>query len=424
MQGEPPKMGPRRITIVPAPPPEEIPSLKPKLPVQTTSVPERPKSRVATKVPSTVSSHPGSRIPPRPPSVAESSKKNLGDPKAGSIRPRSQTMMTKPNRTEKTKEVQPQSRARTTSNARPPSRMDLFKPTRPPSRADPNKSKRTGAATTTKTTDTKKRPDPQLAHSKGSKETELAISVPLPPSPTLLLPSNTDSLPSLKLETEVEFVPPVTASPRKATAETKVVHALKTGLPLLCSPPHSPSPIAEALPAHVLTPEPAEELVEPATEPAQEGPVQKLPAQVVEQGDPVPEPVLSSKQQPVEPLPALVHPVPEPPTLPEVRGNEGKKKVGDLVAHFEDTNRRKPPRPPRMVEQTPISALVSTIRKGFEEMKPLPALETVEEGDSVDLMPPPRPTGGLKVGHIKGLNIRSKPGFGERTVLTAMRLNN
>jgi len=221
-------------------------------------------------------------------------------------------------------------------------------------------------------------------------------------------------------------VPPVTASPRKATAESEVVHALKMGLPLLCSPPHSPSPTAEVLPAHVLTPEPAEEPVEPATEPAQEGPIfkQEPPAQVVEQGDLVPEPVLLSKQQPAGPLPVFVHPVPEPPTLPEVRGNEGKKKVGDLVAHFEDTNRRKPPRPPRMVEQTPISALVSTIRKGFEDMKPLPALETVEEGDSVDLMPTPRPIGGLKVGHIKGLNIRSKPGLGERTVLTAMQLNN
>jgi hypothetical protein len=76
-----------------------------------------------------------------------------------------------------------------------------------------------------------------------------------------------------------------------------------------------------------------------------------------------------------------------------------------------------------MVDQTPISALVSTIRKGFEDMRPLPALEVVEEGDSVAMTPPPRPIGGLKVGAIRGLNVRSKQGIGERAVLTTMRLN-
>lgn len=267
-----------------------------------------------------------------------------------------------------------------------------------------------------------KRPEPQVAHSEVSKESEVAVSIPLPPSPTLPSASTIDSLPSLKLETEVEFVPPVAASPKKATAETKVVHALKMGLPLLGSPPHSPSPTteAEAIPARVLTPEPAEQ----ATNPAQEEPVlvQEPPTPVVEQHDPASDPTLS-KQQPAEPLPGIIHPVPKPPMPPSVKGKEGKKKVGDLVAHFEDTNRRKPPRPPRMVEQTPISALVSTIRKGFEDMVPLPALEVVEEGDSVDVTPPPRPVGGLKVGGVRGLNIRSKPGHGERAVLTTMQLN-
>ena len=224
----------------------------------------------------------------------------------------------------------------------------------------------------------------------------------------------------------MEFVPPATASPRKATAETKVVHALKLGIPLLGSPPHSPSPTTEveAVPVRVQTPEPAEKPIEPPVEPAQEVPVLILgpPALVVEQHEPAPAPVFLSKQ-PAESLHVPVHPVPEPPTPPAVKGKEVKTKVGDLVAHFEDTSRRKPPRPPRMVEQTPISALVSTIRKGFEEMVPLPALEMVEEGDSVDMTPPPRPIGELRVGRVKGLNIRSRPGLGERAVLTTMQLN-
>jgi hypothetical protein len=104
---------------------------------------------------------------------------------------------------------------------------------------------------------------------------------------------------------------------------------------------------------------------------------------------------------------------------PGAKGKERANKVGDLVAHFEDTSRRRP-RPPRTVEQTPISALVSTIRKGFEDMMALPALDIVEEGDSVDMTPPPRPIGGRRADGIKGLNIRSKPGLGERTALTQL----
>ena len=424
--GDLPRMGPRRITIVPAPPPQEVPPPKLKPPVQTTSVPERPKSRVATRAPPTISSQPSSRVSSRPPSVTERSRKESEGARPGSTRPRSQSRATKPSQTEKPKEVAPQSRARTTSNARPPSRMDLPKPTRPPSRAGPSKSTRTGVSTTSKAMDVQKRPEPQLAHpktSEDSKETGLAISVPLPPSPTLLPASTINSLPSLKLETEVEFVPPATVSPRKTTAKTKAVHDLKMGLPLLGSPPHSPSPTTkfEAAPARVLTPE----SIGPADEPAQEDPdpIQEPPTQVVEQQVPAPDPVLLSKQQPAESLPEPVELVTEPPVPPRVKGKEIKKKVGDLVAHFEDTNRRKPPRPPRTVEQTPISALVSTIRKGFEDMRPLPALEVVEEGDSVAMTPPPRPIGGLKIGAVKGLNIRSNPGLGERAVLTTMQLN-
>ena len=421
-----PKIGPRRITIVPAPLTQEIPPPKPKLPVQTTSIPDRPKSRAVTKAPPTISSRPSSRVASRPP-VTEGSRKESENQKSGSTRSRSQTGTTKPNRTEKTKEVAPRSRARTISNARPPSRMDLPKPTRPSSRADLAKSTRTGVATTTKTTDAQKRPEPQLAHPKtfeDSKETELAISVPLPPSPTLPPASTTDSLPSLKLETEAEFVPPVTVSPRKATAGTKVVHALKTGLSLLDSPPHSPPPTieVEVVSTRILTPEPANKPVEPTIGPIREEPVvvQEPPAQVVEQRDPAPDPIFL---QPEEPLTVPVRPIPELPMPLRVKGKEGKNKVGDLVAHFEDTSHRKPPRPPRTVEQTPISALVSTIRKGFEDMKPLPALEMIEEGDSVAMTPPPRPIGGLKVGGVRGLNIRSKPGLEERAVFTTVQLN-
>ena len=438
--GDLPKMGPRRITIVPAPPTQEVPLPKPKLPAQTTSVPERPKSRMAMKVPPTIPSQTRSTVPSRPPSVTESSRKELDNPKAESTRSRSQTRTVKLNQTEKTKEVPLRSRTRTISNARPPSRMDLFKPTarppsrmdlskstRPPSKTDSSRSTRTGVTTATKITDRQKRPEPQLTHTKASKEsneTEVAISVPLPPSPTLPPAPIIDSLPSLKLETEVEFVSPTTVSPRKATAETKVVQALKTGLPLLGSSPPSPSPTTEV--EVVRTSVPTSELAEPATEPSREEPalIVEPQTQVVEQHVPVPDPALLSKEQPPEPLPLLVHPAPEPPMPPKVKGNEGKNKVGDLVAHFEDNSRRKPPRPPRMIEQTPISALVSTIRKGFEEMRPLPALETVAEGDSVDMTPRPRPISGLKVGGVKGLNIRSKPGLGERAVLTTMQLNN
>jgi hypothetical protein len=422
-----PKMGPRRITIVPAPPPQEIPPPKPKLPLQANSVPERPRSRVATKIPPKVSSQPSSRAPSRPPSVAESLRKGLENPKLGSTRPRSQTMTTKPSRTEKTKEVPSQSRARTTSNARPPSRMDLSKQTRPSSRADSSKSMRTGVATMTKTAHVQKRPEPQLTHSKApkhSQETQVAVSVPLPSSPTIPTASAIDSIPSLKLETEVEFVPPVTVSPTKATAKTKVVQALKMGLPLLGAPPHSPSPTTtevEAVPARVPTPEPAEPAIEPTQEESVQ--IQEPPVQAVEQLDPTPDPVVLSKRQPAEPLPIPVHPVPEPLMPSRANEKEGKNKVGNLVAHFEDSSRRKPPRPPRMVEQTPISVLVSTIRRGFEDMRPLPALEMVEEGDSIDMAPSPRPIGGLKVGGVRGLNVRTKPGLGDRAVLTTMQLN-
>ena len=307
------------------------------------------------------------------------------------------------------------------SNARPPSRMDPSKLARPLSRADLAKSTRTGVATTTKAADKPKLAEPLLAL---SKEVEAAVSVPLPPSPTLPLASAADSLPPLKLETEVEFVPPVTMSPRKATAETKAVHALKMGLPLLDTPPGTPSPATkvEDVPSRVATPEAVGELEAPAIEPVQElTQIQEPVVQVVEQHDPVPNPVPVAKQ-PTEPSSVFVPPV-EPSVPLRVKGKEVAKKVGDLVAHFEDPNRHKPVRPPRMVEQTPISALVSTIRKGFEDMKPLPALGIIEEGDSVDMTPPPRPVGGLRVGGVVGLNIRSKSGLGERTALTTMRLN-
>ena len=215
----------------------------------------------------------------------------------------------------------------------------------------------------------------------------------------------------------------MTTSPRKATAETKVVHALKMGLPLLGTSSHSPSPTTRV--EHVLprvpTPEPAREPEEPAVEPVQEPvQVQGQVVQVAEQHDSDPDPILVAKE-PTEPPPVLVHPVAEPPMPLRVRRKEGANKVGNLVARFEDPNRHKPARPPRMVEQTPISALVSTIRKGFEDMRRLPALEMVEEGDSVDVTPPPRPLGGLKIGGAKGLDIRSK--LGERTALTAVQLN-
>jgi len=222
----------------------------------------------------------------------------------------------------------------------------------------------------------------------------------------------------------VKFVPPVTMSPKKVTAETAVVHALKMGLPLLDTPKSSPPPTpkVEDVPPRVATPEPVEEPEEPTVEPVHEaGYEQESTVQVVEQHAPIPDPVPAVKQ-PTDPLPVLVPLVAEPPMPLRVKGKERTNKVGDLVAHFEDA-RRKPARPPRMVEQTPISALVSTIRRGFEEMKPLPALEMVEEGDSVDMTPPPRPTGGLKVGGVRGLNVRSRLGLGERTALTTMQLN-
>ena len=412
--------GPRRITIVPAPPHQEIPAPKPKVPIQTSSVPERPKSRVASKFLPTVSSQPSFKVPSRPPSVTESSRKELGDQKP-------QTRATQPSQKGRTKEVPlapPRSRARTTSNARPPSRMDLPKATRPPSRADPTRPTRTGATTTIKAADKRKRPEPQPAPSKDFEKTDSAASVPLPPSPTLPPAATTDSLPSLNLETEVEFVPPVTTSPRKATAETKVVHALKMGLPPPSSPPHSPPPTVrdEDVLLRAPTPEPVGELggsaVGSAREPVQ---VQSTVVQMVEQHDPAPTPVPA--KGPTEPLPVLVHPIAEPPIPLRVRGKEGVKKVGDLVAHFEDTSRYKPARPPRMVEQTPISALVSTIRKGFEDMRPLPALEIVDEGDSADITPPPRSIGRLRAGDVRGLDIRSRSKLGERTVLTTVQLN-
>ena len=225
---------------------------------------------------------------------------------------------------------------------------------------------------------------------------------------------------------EVEFVPPATMSPKKVTAETAVVHALKMGLPLLETPQNSPPPTpkVEDVPPRVATPELVEEPEEPAVEPTHE-PVQLQVSmvQAAEQYDPNPNlDLVPAAKQPTEPPPVSVPPAAEPSMPLKVKGKERPNKVGDLVAHFEDA-RRKPARPPRMVEQTPISALVSTIRRGFEDMKPLPALEMVEEGDSVDMTPPPRPTGGLKVGGVRGLNVRSKLGLGERTALTAMQLN-
>jgi len=284
------------------------------------------------------------------------------------------------------------------------------------------KSARTGAATTTKVADKRKRPEPKLAPSEGLKEPEPAVSVPLPPSPSLPPATTTESLPPLKLEAEVGFVPPVTMSPRRATAGTEVVHASKMDHPLLGTPPHSSPPTTrvEDVPPRVATPEPAKESEEPAAELVREPvQVQEPTVQVDEQHDPAPDPVPVANQ-PSEPLPVLVHPAAEPHMPLRVKGKEATNKVGDLAAHFGDANRRRPARPPRMVEQTPISALVSTIWKGFEDMKPLPALEMVEEGDSVDMAPPPRPIGEVKVGSVRGLNIRSKSEFGERPALTAM----
>lgn len=213
-------------------------------------------------------------------------------------------------------------------------------------------------------------------------------------------------------------------SPKKATAETAVVHALKKGLPLLDTPNNPPPPVPEVedVPPRIATPEPMEKSEVPADVPPQEVvQEQELIEQVVEQHDPDPTPVPAA-EQPKGPLPVLAPPAAEPSLPLRVKGKERANKVGDLVAHFEDA-RRKPVRPPRTVEQTPISALVSTIRRGFEDMKPLPALEVVEEGDSVDATPPPRPIGGPRVGGVKGLNVRSKLGLGERTALTAMQLN-
>ena len=194
------------------------------------------------------------------------------------------------------------------------------------------------------------------------------------------------------------------------------------GLPLLDTPPYSlPTPKVEDVTSHVAVPESVEEprglALESAQEPIQ---VEEPIVQVTEEHNPDPVP---AAKQPIEPS-AIPAPAVTEPLMPlRVKGKEGMNKVGGLVAHFEDPNRHKPIRPPRMVEQTPISALVSTIRKGFEDMKPLPALEMVEEGDSIDVTPPPRPIGGLKMGGVRGLNVRSKLGLGERTALTAMQLN-
>lgn len=218
----------------------------------------------------------------------------------------------------------------------------------------------------------------------------------------------------------MEFVPPATMSPKKATAETKVVHALKMGLPLLDTPPcTSPTPKVEDVTLHVTVPNQVEELEDSVAEPAQEQIQVQEPAI---QHVPTPVPLLVTKLPTVH-LPTPAPPVTEPAIPLKVKGKEVMNKVGGLVAHFEDPSRHKSARPPRMVEQTPISALVSTIRKGFEDMKPLPALEMVEEGDSVSMTPPPRPIGGLKIGGVRGLNVRSKLGLGERTALTAMQLN-
>ena len=213
-------------------------------------------------------------------------------------------------------------------------------------------------------------------------------------------------------------MPPVAISPRKATAETKVVHALKMGLPLSDSPSPSPPETneVEAVSPSVATPKPVGLTAEPVKEPA---PEQEPPIQVVEKRDPVPPPVPVPDQQ-TELTPVSMRPASESPMPLGVKGKERTTKVGNLVAHFEDANRRRPARPPRMVEQTPISALVSTIRKGFEDMMPLPALDIVEEGDSVDMTPPSRPISGRRGDGIKGLNIRSKSGLGERTALTQL----
>jgi len=146
-----------------------------------------------------------------------------------------------------------------------------------------------------------------------------------------------------------------------------------------------------------------------------QGQAQEPVVEVVEQNDPAPVPITTG---PIGLLPVFVHPVVEPPMPLRVRGKERTNKVGNLVAHFEDTTRHKPTRPPRKAEQTPISALVSTIRRGFEDMRPLPALDIVEEGDSVDVTSPPRPLDGLR-----GLSVRSKSVLGERTALTTVQLN-
>lgn len=241
-------------------------------------------------------------------------------------------------------------------------------------------------------------------------------------------------------------MPPVTMSPRKATAKTKLVHDLKMGLPLQGTPPDSPQRATkvENVPSRAVTPEPAEKPAEPAVEtaPEPEEPepihkpeeptiepahelvqIQEPLVQVTERCDSLPESISMPRLRPTESLPALVHRATEPPMPLRVKGKERSNKVGNLVAHFEDASRRKPARPQRTVEQTPISALVSTIRRGFEDMKPLPALEMVEEGDSVSMTPPPRPIGGLKVGGMAELNDPSKLGFGERVALTTMQLN-
>lgn len=425
--GSVPRMhtGPRRITIVPAPPPKEVPPPKPKAPVQTSSTAERPKSRTAAKFPPVGSSQSRLKVSSRTPSVTEGPRKELEVPKPTRTRTQSQTKTTRPAQMEKTKEVSlapPRNRARTGSNARPLSRVGLPKSAQPSSRVDSTESTRSGTVTTTKVVDKRKHPEPRPAPSKDL-TTNPPHSIPLPPSPVLPSPATADSLPSLKLETEVKFVPPLTMSPRKATAETKVVHALKMGDPLRGAP--SPSPPPTTRPEGVLpqaqTPEPVMESEEPATDSVQ-GPfqVQEPVVEVVEQYETAPVPETTG---PAGLSPVFVHPVAEPPMPLRVRGKERINKVGNLVAHFEDTTRHKPVHPPRRVEQTPISALVSTIRKGFEDMRPLPALDIVEEGDSVDMISPPRPADGLKVGSVRGLNISSKSTLGERTALTTVQLN-
>lgn len=160
---------------------------------------------------------------------------------------------------------------------------------------------------------------------------------------------------------------------------------------------------------------------EPAADSLQETfQAQEPVVETVEQRDSAPVPVTKG---PIGPSPVFVHSVAEPPMPLRVRGKERTNNVGNLVAHFEDPSRHKPARPSRRAEQTPISALVSTIRKGFEDMRPLPAMEIVEEDDSVDVTSPPRPIDGLKSGGVRGLSIRSKSVLGERTALTTVQLN-